>query len=60
MRDGFRAQDTWLGCNGLITLVVATGAVLAVFIALSIAAARLIGRIELAATSARLTEARDA
>ena len=54
MGGEFRAQGTWLGCNGLISLCVLSGLALAGFCVLLVTAFRLLREIESAAASAPL------
>jgi len=57
MGGEFRAQGTWLGCNGVIALAVLSGLALAVVL---IAAFRLNAHTGGVETARRLTDSRDA
>ncbi len=57
MGSEFRAQGTWLGCNGVIALTVLSALALAVAL---VAAFRLTAHTEGAQTARRLTDTRDA
>jgi hypothetical protein len=59
-QGGFQAQDSWLGCNGILGALLLVGVAIGGLAAVLLTLFRLVGEIERAATAARLTDSRNA